>query len=230
MAAAAEEFAEGWQPSFRVRQEGQALLEGAGDQVNVAHVAVEVSHEGLEAPDRRTVRVAEMVRHGRLEAFDQHVRRAVDVVVQFVADPQQKIVGGFELFALAVADQPPFFKFRKRTGPVFEKRHPDQVLEIAQAAAAVLDVRLLHRGRIAELRPPRFLVRQPRLDIVILESAHASRQHHRFHSLEHLLVTGDEPRLDQGGLRLHVAVGDFDAFVHRSHRVAHLQSDVPKRV
>ena len=150
--------------------------------------------------------------------------------MQVVAHAQQKVVGGFELFPLAFADQPALFQFGQGPRPVFEKGHPDQVLKIAQTAAAVLDVRLLHRRGIAELRPPRLLVRQASLDMPVFGPAHAPGQHHRLHVPEQLLVAGDKPRFDQRRLRLHVAIGNFDAIVHRPHRMADLQADVPQRV
>jgi len=49
-----------------------------------------------------------------------------------------------------------------RTRPVFEKCHPVQILEITQTAAAILDVRLLHRRRVSEISrdaPPGSLIR-----------------------------------------------------------------------
>ena len=64
--------------------------------------------------------------------------------MEVVAGAQEKIVGGFELFSLALADEPAILQLRQRPRAVLEKRHPDQVLKIAQPATAVFDVRLLH--------------------------------------------------------------------------------------
>src|SRR5213596_3181397 len=125
-----------------------------------------------------------------------HVNRPADVVVQVVACAQEKIVRGFELFALAFADELPLFQLRKRPRAVFEKRHPNQILKIAQAAAAVFDVRLLHRRGIAELRPPRLLVRQARRNIFVRKIPHTPGQHDGFHALEQPCVARDESRLD----------------------------------
>ncbi len=183
-----------------MRQQRKPLFQRAGDEVNVPHVAVEVAHEPFEPLDRRTVGITEIVRDGRLKTLGQHVGRPVDVVMQVVACAQDKIVSGFELFPLAFADE-----------------FPNQILKIAQAAAAVFDVRLLHRRGIAELRPPRLLVRQARRNVSVRKTAHTPGQHDGFHALEQLCVTRDESRLDQRGLRLHVAVRDFDAIVRRPH-------------
>ena len=93
--------------------------------------------------------------------------------MQFGPHAQQKIVGGLELLALGLADKFLLLQFPQRARAVFEERHPQQVLEIAQAAAAVLDVRLLHAGRIAVFGVPRRLVFQPRGDVFFLEPADA---------------------------------------------------------
>src|SRR5438132_2129290 len=47
---------------------------------------------------------------------------------------------------------------------------------------AVFDVRLLHRRGIAELRPPRLLVRQARRDVFVRKTAHAAGEHDGFHA------------------------------------------------
>src|SRR5437016_10955495 len=125
-----------------MRRECEPLFERAGDEVDVPHVAVQVAHERFEALDRRTVGITEVVCKGRLNAFAEHVRRSVDVVVQVVAHLKQKIVGGFKLFSLASADQLTLLEFGQRARAVFEKGHPDEALKIAQAAASVLDVGL----------------------------------------------------------------------------------------
>ena len=49
-------------------------------------------------------------------------------------------------------------------------------------------------------------------------------------AMEQLLVARDQPRLDQRGLGLHVAVGDLHAVLDAADRVADLQADVPQRV
>ena len=98
--------------------------------------------------------VAEIVGDGGLEVLAQHVHRAVGVVVHLGADAQQEVVGRFQLLALALADEVVRLQVLERAGAVFEERHPEQVLEVAQAAAAVLEIGLLHAGRVAELGAP----------------------------------------------------------------------------
>ncbi len=57
------------------RDERHALFQRARDEENVPHVRVKVAHEFLDALARRTVAVAERVRHGGLQVFPQHVER-----------------------------------------------------------------------------------------------------------------------------------------------------------
>ena len=104
----------GRQPA-RLRQERQALLQGAGDQEDVAGVGVHVAHEALDALAGRAFAVAEVVGDGGLEVLAQHVHGAVDVVVHLGADAQQEIVGGFQLLALALAQEGLRLQFLERT-------------------------------------------------------------------------------------------------------------------
>ena len=140
------------------RQQRQPLLEGARDQVDIARVAVDVAHEAFDALAGGAFAVAEVVGDGGLEVLAQHVHGAVGVVMHLRADTQQEVVGGFQLLALALADEVVCLQVLERAGAVLEEGHPEQVLVVAQAAAAVLEVGLLHGGRVAELGAPRGLV------------------------------------------------------------------------
>jgi hypothetical protein len=153
--------------------QGHALLQRARDEIDVAHVDVEVAHEFLNALAGRAVAVAEVGGDGRLHVFAQHVLGAVGLVMQLRAHAQEKIIGGLQLLALGGAHKLPVLQIRQRPRPVFEERHPQQVLKIAQAAAAVLDVRLLHARGIAVLGPPRRLVFQPHGDVFLLVAGDA---------------------------------------------------------
>lgn len=116
-------------------------------------------------------------RHGRLHMLGQRVHRATDVIVQLRPHPQQVIVGGLELLALARHHQLVLFQVGQRPRAVFEERHPQQILIIPQSAAAVLDVRLLHARRVAKLGPPRGLILQARRDVFVLVAGDAPGQH-----------------------------------------------------
>ena len=108
--------------------------------------------------------------------------------------------------------------------------HPQQVLVIAQTAAAVLDVGFLHRCRVAELAPPHRLVLQPHRDVLVHVTLDALRQERLLKLPEQRFVARDQPGFDERGLGLHVAVGDLDAVVDAPDGMAHLEADVPERV
>ena len=223
----AEKTAEIRQP-LRRGQQGQPPLHGAGDQIDVAGVLVEFPHELLQALARGAVGVAEVVGHGGLHAFGEDIHGPFRVVMQFVAGAQEKVIGGFELTALGGADQFARLQLRRGAGAVFEKSHPVQVLKIAQAAAAVLDVRLLHGRGVAILGMTRRLVLHAQVDVFRLVPGHALVEDLLLENLEQLRVARDQPRLDERGLGLHVAVRDLDAIRDAAHRLPHLQPDVPQ--
>ena len=67
-------------------------------------------------------------------------------------------------------------------------------------------------------------------DVLLLVALDALGQERFLKLGEQLLVPGDQARLDQRGLGLHVAVGHLHGVVHRSDRVPDLQADIPQRI
>jgi hypothetical protein len=65
--------------------------------------------------------------------------------MQLVAGAQQEVVCRLHLLALAGAEELGALEVHQRTGAVLEVGHPEEVLVVAQAAHAVLDVRFLER-------------------------------------------------------------------------------------
>jgi hypothetical protein len=146
--------------------------------VDVAHVRVNVAHELFDAFDGGTISVTELRGDRRLDGFGEDIDRPIDLVMKFVAGAQQVIVGRFELFAFAFADHFPDLKVFQGERPVFEKSHPEQVLVIAQPAAAVLDIGLLHAGGIAVFGAACGLILQPGCIVSIFITANALGQDH----------------------------------------------------
>ena len=124
----------------------------------MAHMEIEIPHEGLDAADWRAVGVAEVVGQARLQRARQDLGWAIGLVVQFVADAEQEIVGLRQLPLLLAADQSAMLEFGQGAGAILEVRHPQKILIIAEAAAPVLDVGLEHRSRVAVLGTARRLV------------------------------------------------------------------------
>jgi len=143
-------------------------------------VDVEVAHEFLDALARRAVFVTEVQRDGGLQIFPKHILRAVGVVMQLRPHAQKKFVGGLQLLAFGLADEFAILQLAQRAGAVFEKRHPQQILEIAQTAAAVLDIWLLHTGGIAVLAAARGLILKPRGNVFFFVAEDAFANHRFF--------------------------------------------------
>ena len=122
------------------------------------------------------------------------------------------------------------FHVIERSALVFHEDHPVQVLEIAQTAAAILDVRLLHRGRIAEFGAARRLILHARGNVFVFAALDAFGDDGLLEFFEELFVSRYEARFDQGGFGLHVLVRDLNAFADRAHGMADFETKVPQRV
>ena len=108
-----------------------------------ARVRVEIAHERLEPTGRGAVLVAKLPSDLGLERLWEVVRQSRGLVVKLVAGAQQEVVADLELPAVFRADHLLGLELREGVGAVLEVRHPQQILVIAKAAAAVLDVGLL---------------------------------------------------------------------------------------
>ena len=123
---------------------------------------------------------------------------------------------------------------RQRACPILEERHPVQVLHVAQSSAAVLDVRLLHRRGIAELRAAFRLIDHARGDVLILEAIHALRDNRLLQLLEQLGVADHHARLEESRLALHalgvgLRVRRVDALTNGSDGMSDLEAEIPQR-
>ena len=147
--------------------------------------------------------------------------------MQFVSDPQQEIVGRFQLLALCVGNELALPQILEGTSAVLEISHPEQVLVIAQSATAIFDIRLLHVSRIAKLGPARFLVGNASGDVLVFMAADTFGQHDSFHPLEQVFVASHHPSLDQRRFGLHVRLGNSRTILDAADGVAHLQAHVP---
>ena len=211
-------------------EQRESSFDRAGDQVNVARVSVEIAHELFDPFAGGSVAIAKVVGDGGLNAFPQHIDRSPHVVMNLVADAQEKIVGGFELLTFAGADHFLLLQLAEGTGAVFEKGHPDQVLIIAQAAAAVLDIWFLHESGIAKFRASRRLVLHAGVDVFVFMPGNAFGQNRFLKFVEQSLASGDEPRFNQRRLGLHVAVRHFHTIIKAPDGMSDFQPDVPERV
>ncbi|MCD6052262.1 MAG: hypothetical protein K0Q55_3680 [Verrucomicrobia bacterium] len=210
--------------------DGQTLFHELGDEVDVARVLVEIAHQTFQPFARRTIGVTEIMRDGGLDALGQSINRATGVIMEVGADAQEVIVSGFELLGFTRAHQIAQAQFLGGAGADLEERHPHQVLEIAQATATILDVRLLHTGGVAVFGVTVLLVSETRGDVFVLVTFDALVLDDLLELVEQTGISGDETGLDERGLGLHVAVGDLHAIIQAAHRGTDLEADVVERV
>jgi len=111
--------------------------------------------------------IAEIVANGRRELAAAAAATGREVSSAFV---ESTTFGGSSWLAhLSLMSG---VEVRERTGAIFEKTHPEQVLIIAEPSAAVLDVRLLHGGGVSKLGVAGCLIFHSRFDVFLLKSCH----------------------------------------------------------
>ena len=218
--------------AFRHRRGGdrEPLAEQLGDGENAARVLKVVAHEGLAAAQDVFLRIVQLVGDLHLLAHHDHVGGALVQVVQLGADAEEKVVGAVELAALGFVDE--FFLHEPGGGlhALLEKADPQKVLVVAQAAAAVLDVRLLHIDGAPEFLVALRLVGHALGDVFVHMAGHAFRHKGGAELREKPRVPGDETRLEQCGFREHVAVGMLHRVGDGAGGVADFEAHVPQHV
>ena len=147
-----------------------------------------------------------------LQGQMQTVCGASGEIMQIRADAQKKIVSSFDLTLVRLAQ--PIFSYQvMRCQLAFsEKCHPEQVLIIAQTAAAVFHIRFLHVNAIAKFLVARKLVPHPQFDVFAFVTGHAfgSKLFPKFP--RKIDIARQKPRLEHRRFGLHVLVGLRDCF------------------
>jgi hypothetical protein len=193
-------------------------------------VVVILAHEGLDAPQDRSVLVAEAVRDLALQPQGEDVPRALLLVMQFRADAQQLVVRAVELLALGGGQHAGLDEVLHGAEAALHPAEPDQVLVIAQAAAAALDVRFLQEDGVARLGVAVGLVGHAPLEEFLLVAVHAAAGEDFLELGEEGLIAAEEARLQQRGFRAQIGVGLRDQLGQRARGVAHLEADVPQDI
>ena len=103
-------------------------------------------------------------------------------------------------------------------------------MKITQTAAAVLQVRLQHRGRGSVFLVPEQLIPLAVFDILLLMVFDALLKDTFLQFQIELTIAHDAACLDQGSLGQHVPVGQLHAFIQRADRVPHAQVQIIKRI
>ena len=107
---------------------------------------------------------------------------------------------------------------------------PEQGVQVAQAALAVLDVRLDEIARLAAAAVALLALGELGRDEIRPGALHHLLVEARHQLVEQLLVAEQEARFEQRGADRHVRLGLPDALVDRAGGVADLQAQVPQAV
>ena len=134
------------------------IAEGVAKIVEERGALVVVAHEGLHATQDGAVLVAKAVRNLALQPQRQDIAGSLLQVMKFRANAEQEIVGAVELLALGRRHQLRIHECLGGAQAPFHFADPQQVLIIAQAAAAVFDIRLLEKRGVARFFVPFALV------------------------------------------------------------------------
>lgn len=208
--------------------EGEATFEVAGDEVEMADFAVVVAHEPFDATGEGTVVVAEVMGDGGLEGAGEDIVFAGLLVVEFVADAEEEVVGAFELPPGGAVEEFASDEIAEVGDVEPDGGHPTEVLVVAESAAAALHIGFEEAVAVAPLGAAFLLILEPFLDVGLFASFQAAVLEDDAHLGEEAPVAPDLTGLDEGGPGVHAAVGFADAVVEvADHRVA-FESDGPE--
>lgn len=158
------------------------------------------------------MRVGEGGGDDALELQGKLIGCLVVVVVKFVADAVEKVVSGIEFVAGGGGDDAVFHESGKVGAALFDSGDPEDVVEVAESAAAFLDVRFLEEDGMRI-----FLVSSAEVLAADVEERGLSFADavlfKAFLKLgEQLGVPGDETGVHEGGFVFLVCLGLLDAF------------------
>ncbi len=141
--------------------------------------------------------ITEAVGDLRLQPEGEHVAGALLHVMQLGADAKKEVVGAVQLLALGRCEQLRVDECLRGGQAAFDPAAPEQVLVITQAAAAVLDVGLLQKRRLAGLLMPLALVGHAPREILLVMTVQAAALKGLLVFGPELFVSGQEARLEQ---------------------------------
>ena len=180
-------------------RDGEAFGDGFGEEVDAAGMEVVVLHESLGALLGRGLGVVPAACDFLLERCGQEVtaRFGAREVVHFIADPEQEVIGPFELAGFAGGEHIFLDEVGDGAGAGLEVADPDEIVVVAETAAAILDVGLEQGDRHAVALMAFGLVLEATGDVGLGMAADAVDVEFTCERREMGRVAGQEPALEE---------------------------------
>ena len=204
--------------------------EAARELGELGGAPVVVAHEQLGGEQPVARRRPQRLRQVVLQVEREQVALAPGGEVGLVAHPQQEVVGAARGLVLALRDPARGLEPGQPARPQACVRHPEHAVQLAQAALALLDVRLLDADGALVLRLALLVLAAHRLEERLARApVGQQRVHRREQLLQQLVAARHQPRLGERGARVQVLARHGHALLRRAEAVADRQPRVPEQ-
>ena len=211
-----------------------AVLErGDEDSRQVAdrlRMKIIVLHEALDAAAARPVLVAEARGDLALEIERETVVGAAREIMDVAAHRGEEAIGALEMARLVLGQHALVDQLGGLAHAIEILGDPEQRVQVAQPALALLDVGLDDVARVAHAGVALVALAELGLDEVAAVAAGELRRVALHQLVEQLAVAPDVARLEQSGADRLVALGIAQALLDRARGVPDLQAEVPEQV
>ena len=208
----------------------EAGAENGGEIADVLGDEEVVLHEALDVAQTRMLGVAEPHRDLALDVERQALLGAAGEEMHVAADRPEEILAAAEQPVFVAVEHAALDQFLRLAHAVDVFGDPEQRVQVAQSALAVLDVGLDEIARLAGAA------------VTLLALGELGGDEFRRRSLHHLLVEArrqlavergvaeEVARFQKRGADGHIGFGLADAFVDRTRRVTDLEAHVPQAI
>ena len=204
-------------------QDRGEIADVLGDQEIVLHEAFDILHAGMRG-------IAEPDRDLALHVERQPLFGAAGEEMDVAADRPQEIGAAAEGAVFLRVEHAAFEQLVGLAHAVDIFRDPEQRVQVAQAALAVLDVGFDQIARLPGAAVPFFALGELGGDEFGGGALHHLLVEPRHQFVIERLVAGQEPGLEDRGADRHVAARLPDQFIDRTRGVADLQAHVPQAI
>ena len=209
------------------------LQRGAKNGGEIAHILRHqevMLHEAFDVAEARMGGVAKACGDGALLVEGEPVLGALGDEMQVATHAPQEFLAAMENLHLALGEDAGLHEFVGLAHPVHIFGDPEERVDVAQAALALLDVGFDEIARQASAVEAGVAFLQFRGDEFAGGLAHQLRIEAGAHVFEERLVAENETGFQQRGAHGHVLARLAQAFIDRAGRMAHLLPEVPEHV